>query len=161
MGNKSNPTLGIGLACLLLLCGALWSPAEAGKGSTTVSGQTGQTGQIGQMGQVSGATGQAAPVVTTSLVVNGAAAACGATVMTGSQVCLQLTSNETGTAVVTLQNENGTSAGATASGSVTAGTTYNVCATAGAADGQTRVFTVTVTNGSGQSFSQQCSYVVP
>src|SRR4029077_2277368 len=119
----SKPSLGVGLACLLLLGGALYSPAQAGKGSTTVSGQTGQTGVAGQTGQtgvagqtgqtgvaaqtgqtgVAGQTGQTPPAITTSLLVSGTAAACGATAASGAPVCLQFTSDQSGTAMVSIQ----------------------------------------------------------
>jgi hypothetical protein len=149
-----------------------WNPALAGKPTTlpTVGGATGQTGQTsqtvptvggatGQTGQtVAGATGKGIPTITTSLLVGGTAAACGSVVTSGAQVCLQFTSDQSGTAVISLQK--GTSTAVLASGAVNAGTPYSVCVTAGAADGLTRTFTVMVTNSSGQSASQQCSYLV-
>jgi hypothetical protein len=153
MRYKYNPTQGVGLACVLLLWGASWSPAEAGKTSQPVAGATGQTGQT-----VAGATGQAAPILTASLLVNGAASPCGAAVASGAQVCLQYTTDQSGTAVVSVQK--GTAVTTVTSGAVTAGTTYSACVTAGTADGLTRIVTVTVTNTAGQSSSQQCSYIV-
>jgi large repetitive protein len=153
MRNKYNPTLGVGLACVLLLWGASGGPALAGKTTQPVAGATGQTGQT-----VAGATGQAAPILTASLVVNGVASVCGTTVASGAQVCLQYTTDQSGTAVVSIQN--GTASATVSSGAVTGGMTYSACVTAGTADGLTRTFTVTVTNAAGQSSSQQCSYIV-
>jgi hypothetical protein len=143
MRNKYNPTLGMGLAWVLLLWGTLASPAHAGK--------------TGQIGQVAGATGQA-PTVTTSLLVNGTASPCGAVVASGAQVCLQFTTDQSGTAVISIQK--GTAVATVTSGTVSAGMSYSVCVTAGAADGLTRTFTVSVTNSAGSSSSQQCSYLV-
>lgn len=115
-------------------------------------------------GYVVGSTAaQAAPVITTSLRVNGAAAECGATVASGSAVSLLLSSNQAGTAVVTAQKGTGTlteSATPLAQGSVAAGATYRVNVTAGAADGLIRTFTVTVTNAAGESTSHLCSFAV-
>src|SRR5207302_338169 len=125
---------------------------------TNSSGQSASQQCSYLVAPVAGATGKAGPTITTSLLVNGTAAACGAAVSAGAQVCLQFTSTQTGTAVVSIQK--GTATSTLASGSVTAGTTYSVCVTAGTGDGLTRTFTVTVTNSSGQSSSQQCSYLV-
>jgi collagen type VII alpha len=147
MHRKRNSSLGVGLACLLLLWGTSFSPSLAGS-----SGSTGQSGQTGT-------SGQGGPTLTTSLLVNGAAATCGATVASGDAVCVRFSSDQTGTAVVTARK--GTGADTTlASGSVQAGVTYRVCVTAGTADGQMRTFTVTVTNTSGQASSQECTFTV-
>jgi hypothetical protein len=125
--------------------------ASAGKPVGGVSGKTGQT--------VGGVSGQAAPVLSTQLLVNGAAAACGTTVASGAQVCLRFTSDQSGTAVVLSRTGTGADTVLT-SGSITAGTTYNACVTAGAADGQTRTLTLMVTNAAGLTSSQPCAYVV-
>jgi hypothetical protein len=106
-----------------------------------------------------GTAGQALPVVTTSLRVNGVAAACGATVASGAEVCVLLSSNQAGNAVVSIQKGTGAPT-VLARGAVEAGRTYRVCVTAGAADSITRTFTVAVTNAAGQTGSQTCSYVV-
>jgi len=108
---------------------------------------------------VNGTSGQTIPVVSTALRVNGVNAACGATVASGAQVCLLLSSNQDGTAVVSIQKGTGTPT-ILAQGTVLAGRTYRVCVTAGAADGLPRHFTVTVTNSTGQSGTKTCSYAV-
>jgi hypothetical protein len=119
-----------------------------------VGGQTGQTGQT-----VAGVSGQAAPILTTRLLVSKTAVACGAIVASGSQVCLQFISDQAGTAVILVRR--GTAADTVlTSGPVTAGVINTVCVTAGVADGQTRTFTVMVTNATGQTTSQPCTFVV-
>src|SRR5205814_4187371 len=113
----------------------------------------------GKKGQVGGVSGQVAPVLTTGLLVNNAAAACGATVTTGAQVCLRFTSDQSGTAVILSRTGAGADTVLT-SGSITAGKIGRASCRERAADGVTRTLTLTVTNAAGQTASQTCSYVV-
>jgi hypothetical protein len=127
--------------------------------TVTVTNSTGQVGSQTCGYIVAGQGGQTLPVVTTDLLVNGGASACGATVASGARVRLLLSSNQNGTARVTIRKGTGADT-FLAQGAVTAGAIHWVDVTAGAADGLTRVFTVTVTNNVGGTASQTCSYTV-
>jgi hypothetical protein len=111
---------------------------------------------------VMGSMPSTAPTLMTSLTVNGTASttACpGTTIVSpGDTVCLLFKSDQNGFAQVFTKKGTSGSQVLRAQGSVTAGVTYSFCVTAGAADGDTRTFTVTVTNGSNLSTSAMCSY---
>jgi hypothetical protein len=131
MRSNLSPGFSIALASLLLLWG----------------------GSIGSVAQA------APPVVTIlGLRVNGVSAACGATVQSGNRVCVRFSTDQNGSATVSVTK--GTTTTAVASGSVTPGVNYITCVTAGTADNITRTFTVQVTNATTGTGSATCDYKV-
>jgi hypothetical protein len=84
---------------------------------------------------------------------------CGASVESGDRVCLVLRSNQDGRAVVTVRKGTGAEQ-LLATGTVEAGRTYQICVTAGLADGVIRRFTLKVTNAEKLTSVQQCAYIV-
>lgn len=123
---------------------------------TTEAGET-ETISCSYRAVSQGGTG---PNLTTRLLVNRQAfVECGSEVRSGNQVCLVFSTDQRGTAEVAIRK--GESAEEViATGSVGTGVFYAVCVIAGAADGETRTFRVTVTSDSGSS-TATCAYIVP
>jgi hypothetical protein len=150
MRSKLSSRLAVLVATLLLLWGAsLGSAAHA----LLSSGSSGQQG-----GQQSGGKTGAPTVTILGLRVNGTAAACGASVNTGDEVCVRFSTDQNANARVIAQKDEDTPV-TVASGSVVTGVKYITCVTAGTADSIIRKFTVQVTNGNGTN-AAQCSFTV-
>jgi hypothetical protein len=91
------------------------------------------------------------------LRVNGATAACGATAMSGDQVCLRFKSDQNANATVSVRK--GTTTTVVTNGPISAGVSYVTCVAAGTADNVVRTFTVTASNSHGTD-SETCEYRV-
>jgi hypothetical protein len=125
----------------------------------TVQTATGATETV-SCGYIVRSQAQTQPVVTTSLLLNRQSfVECGASVPSGATVHLVFSSSQSGVAEVSIQKEGG-SPTLLARGSVSAGVRYAVGVIAGAADGLTRTFTVSVTNANGTG-TATCAYIVP